>query len=331
MRLRSATAVLLLSIVAAACGSSEPAAAPASIDPEPAEATTEPTVAASAPIDEPTDDGGVSAAEIVGRWSPVAVDGVALDPSEGDYWDFRGTDAALEVRGFDGCNNFGTVGEPDTASASIADGRLENVEIATEEMACEGIDYGPYPEDGAQLTVSDDGTTLTAESPSGSIELSRTEPVRANGDTDAPETPDVASSPPSAAPVESEAVGSSVDGPLMRYLEPSGTQDGMAEELRGVVVLDDCLYLSSDDTGERYPVLWPAATAWDAEREVVVLPSGEEIAVGGNALGGGGYLSVSAVETIAGAAAGEHAARCVDNTYGEVAVVNNDETAIAPS
>jgi len=77
--------------------------------------------------------------------------------------------------------------------------------------------------------------------------------------------------------------------------------------------------------------LWPAATAWDAEREVVVLPSGEEIAVGGNALGGGGYLSVSAVETIAGAAAGEHAARCVDNTYGEVAVVNNDETAIAPS
>lgn len=334
MNRHSMAAVLVLSIAAAACGSSGPAAVPASTDTAPPEATDAPaTTAASS--DAATDDAEVSAAEIAGRWYPVAVDGVALDTTEGDYWDFNGTDARLEITGFDGCNNFGTVGEPDTASASIVDGRLDNVEIATEEAACEGVDSGPYPEDGADLTVSDDATNLTAKGSSTTVDLSRTEPVEADAKVEVPEVPEVSSdngSPTTERPVESDAATGSVDGPLMRHPEPSGTQDGMEAEVSGVLVLDDdCLYLSSGDVGERYPVLWPARTAWDAEREVVILSSGAEIAVGASATGGGGYLSASAVETIADSAAGEHAARCVDNTYGEIAVVNNYETAIAPT
>ncbi len=115
---RSTTAVLLLSIVAAACGSSGPAAAPASTAPAPPEATEPATTTTAAPIDEPTDDGAVSAGQIEGRWYPVAVDGVALDTTQVDYWTFKGTDTALEIGGFDGCNGFGTIGEPDPASAS---------------------------------------------------------------------------------------------------------------------------------------------------------------------------------------------------------------------
>lgn len=254
---------------------------------------------------------GVSAEQLEGRWYPVRIDGVALEASEGDYWEFDGTDTALEISGYDGCNNFGTSGDPDPASATIVDGRLGNVDVFTEQRGCAPDVSGPYPQDGAQLTVSDDGTTLTVEGPAATIELSRTTPSAADA---------------------METSAGAVDGPLMRHPEPSGTQEGLEAEVIGVLELDaECLYLSSSEIDERYPVLWPAGTVWDAEREVVVLPTGSEIAVGENAYGGGGYLSVSAVETIAGSEAGEHAARCVDNQYGEIAVVNNFETAIAPS
>lgn len=58
-------------------------------------------------------------------------------------------------------------------------------------MACDGVDYGPYPETGAQLTVSDDGTALTSTGPSATIELSRSAPS-----ADAPEPDDTDQSPP---------------------------------------------------------------------------------------------------------------------------------------
>ncbi len=95
---------------------------------------------------------------------------------------------------------------------------------------------------------------------------------------------------------------------------------------------DGCLYLKSDENGERYPVVWPAETAWDVEREVVLLPLGAEIGVGGSASGGGYYYYyVNDIEAIAGPEAASLARRCVDNTYGEIAVVNNYHTAIAPT
>jgi hypothetical protein len=44
--------------------------------------------------------------------------------------------------------------------------------------------------------------------------------------------------------------------------------------------------------------------------------------------GGGGYLYIGDIERFAGADAAELAQRCLDNTYGEIAVVNNSDSAI---
>lgn len=126
-------------------------------------------------------------------------------------------------------------------------------------------------------------------------------------------------------------VDGAVDGPVMRHPIRSGVEEGLDAEVRGVLELEDgCLYLSIEDTDERYPVLWPAQTVWDADREVVVVPTGDEIAVGGLAYGGGGYFYVDDIEPLAGREAADLAERCVDNRYGEIAVVNNYATAIGP-
>lgn len=146
--------------------------------------------------------------------------------------------------------------------------------------------------------------------------------------TDPPVTTPTVEQIPTTDPDEMETV----DGPVMRYPVRSNDEDGMAAEVRGVLVFEaGCLYLALDEIDERYPVLWPAATAWDADREVVVLPTGDEIAVGGLAYGGGGYFGVDRIEDVAGSGAAELAERCVDNDFGEIAVVNNYDTAIGPA
>ncbi len=117
----------------------------------------------------------------------------------------------------------------------------------------------------------------------------------------------------------------------MRHPVRSDNEEGLAAEVRGILELENgCLYLSIDEIDERYPVLWPAQTAWDAERKVVELPTGDEIAVGELAYGGGGYFYVDDIARIAGPEAADLAGRCADNTYGEIAVVNNYDTAISP-
>jgi hypothetical protein len=57
---------------------------------------------------------------------------------------------------------------------------------------------------------------------------------------------------------------------------------------------------------------------------------GESIAIGESVYGGGGYFQVDDIEQLAGKEAAELAGRCVDNQYGEIAVVNNHDSAIAP-
>ncbi|CAN5759170.1 hypothetical protein BH24ACT6_BH24ACT6_07850 [soil metagenome] len=64
---------------------------------------------------------------------------------------------------------------------------------------------------------------------------------------------------------------------------------------------------------------------------VVVSPMGESMAIGDEVYGGGGYFYVADVEQIAGPQASSLAADCADNTYGEIAVVNNWEPAIGPA
>ena len=80
--------------------------------------------------------------------------------------------------------------------------------------------------------------------------------------------------------------------------------------------------------GERYPIVWPAGTRWDADTQTIVTPDGESLSAGDEVYGGGGYLYVDDVDRLAGADAAALARRCVDNTYGEIAVVNNSDSAI---
>ena len=118
----------------------------------------------------------------------------------------------------------------------------------------------------------------------------------------------------------------------MRYPEPSSSQEGMTAEVRGVLELDgECLYVALNEVGERYPIVWPAGTRWDADNQAVVTSRGETMPVGDEVYGGGGYLYVGDVERIAGPQASALAAKCVDNIYGEIAVVNNADTAIGPA
>ena len=88
------------------------------------------------------------------------------------------------------------------------------------------------------------------------------------------------------------------------------------------------MYVARYELGERYPALWPAGTRWDADAQAVVTASGEMLVAGDEVDGGGGYLYVGDIERLAGEDAAELAQGCLDNTYGEIAVVNNSDSAI---
>lgn len=122
-----------------------------------------------------------------------------------------------------------------------------------------------------------------------------------------------------------------IDGPVMRYQETSSASGKLATLLSGVLQLDgDCLYLVQDAIGERFPVLWPAGTQWDEPNQSVVSPVGDIMRIGGAVEGRGGYFYLSDVGLLAGTAARNLAARCVDNSYSQTAVVDNVGTAIGP-
>jgi hypothetical protein len=126
------------------------------------------------------------------------------------------------------------------------------------------------------------------------------------------------------------STGITVVGPVMRYPTPSDDDDGMAAEVSGVLEHEgSCVYIYSDRSGERYPVLWPAGTQWDQKGEAVIPPSGVPMPIGSQVVGAGGFLYVADVERLAGPTASSLASACVDNTYGEIAVLNNADTAVA--
>lgn len=138
---------------------------------------------------------------------------------------------------------------------------------------------------------------------------------------------------PSGAPSNpSDAESTTVDGPVVRYAQRSPDQAGMAAKVGGRLQLDGvCLYIVGEQGRERYPVLWPAGTAWDAQNTSVISPTGEPMPVGTAVEGAGGYLSVADVERLAGREASSLAARCVANADGEIVVVNNSDSAIGPT
>ncbi|MEM9132665.1 MAG: hypothetical protein AAGA59_09975 [Actinomycetota bacterium] len=108
--------------------------------------------------------------------------------------------------------------------------------------------------------------------------------------------------------------------------------DGDDAEVVGVVEIEgECLYLVSDEVGERYPVVWPASTSYDGSEGAILLPNGDSVAHGDTVRGGGGYRYVDDVRQTSGDAAAELVSGCLDNTYGEIAVVNNQADAIGRS
>ena len=122
-----------------------------------------------------------------------------------------------------------------------------------------------------------------------------------------------------------------IDGPVMRYQETSSASGKLANLLQGVLQLEgDCLYLVQNAIGERFPVLWPAGTLWDEPNQSVVSPADEVMRIGGAVEGRGGYFYLSDVGLLAGTAARNLAAPCVDNSYSQTAVVDNVDTAIGP-
>ena len=96
-----------------------------------------------------------------------------------------------------------------------------------------------------------------------------------------------------------------------------------AEEVSGNVAAT-CRY----EVGERYPILWPSGTEWDANDQSIVTSRGQSLPLGGEVRGGGGYLYVDDVDRLAGSDAADLARECVDNTFGEIAIVNNSGSAV---
>jgi hypothetical protein len=184
---------------------------------------------------------------------------------------------------------------------------------------------GQRPTDGGEQTTEN----ISAVSTSAALWTAPASDTRTS-DTAGPlptTTPSTTPPPTTALP---EAVTGAVDGPVLRYPRPATDTAGMAAEVRGRLELEgSCLYVALDEIGERYPVLWPAGTRWDPAALAVVPPSGAPMPVGASVYGGGGYLYVDDLERLAGPDAARLAAACVDNTYGEIAVVNNAPGAIA--
>lgn len=124
------------------------------------------------------------------------------------------------------------------------------------------------------------------------------------------------------------SVAAGLDGPVMVHLEASANQ-GEGAEVRGVVEIEgDCLYVALDEVGERYPVVWLAGTTWDPVAEEVLLESGESVGHGDSVYGGGGYKYLDDFAGVGGDDAVARAEQCVDNQYGEIAVVNNQPDGI---
>jgi len=116
---------------------------------------------------------------------------------------------------------------------------------------------------------------------------------------------------------------SSVDGPVLRY-PVGGNGDALDAPVFGTLELDEgCLYVARTDIGKRYPIVWPYGTTWDATAEVVVVPTGDRLAMGTDVDGGGGFFDVDAVDRIVDAAAEAVARTCLDSSSGEVAFVND--------
>ena len=120
-----------------------------------------------------------------------------------------------------------------------------------------------------------------------------------------------------------------IDGPVMRYQDSSSTSGALATLLDGVLQLDgSCLYLVQESRDQRFPIVWPADTRWDARNQTVVTPDGVVMSMGTAVEGRGGYFFVSDVNLLVGAAASNLARQCLDND--QTVIFQNVPTAVGP-
>lgn len=139
--------------------------------------------------------------------------------------------------------------------------------------------------------------------------------------------PTAALAPPTTTAEEARAI----HGPVMRYQTTSSPSADLGTLLEGVLQLDgECLYFIQGAIAQRFPILWPAGTRWDAQNQTVVSPGGEVMQLGSRVSGRGGFYYLTDVNFLAGTAASNLAARCVDNDYKQTAVFKNDAAAVGP-
>lgn len=123
-----------------------------------------------------------------------------------------------------------------------------------------------------------------------------------------------------AASVALAGCAGSVDGPVIEgNRRTSGTD---AQVLGWVVIEAECAYLYRADVDERYPVIWPHGTGWDAEQSVIVLPNGTLVHDGDWVEGSGGHHK-DGLDHYTVSEGVDLAATCLDNQTGEVAVFNS--------
>lgn len=119
-----------------------------------------------------------------------------------------------------------------------------------------------------------------------------------------------------------------IDGPVIRYPHQSSDSAQLSSLLQGQLEFDaDCLYFIVGRVG-RFPILWPADTRWNGQDKSVVLSDGRQLRMGTSVEGSGGYFYLSDVDLLAGAAASAEAHDCLDNSFGQIAVMRNDTTVI---
>jgi len=118
-----------------------------------------------------------------------------------------------------------------------------------------------------------------------------------------------------------------IDGPVMRYQETSSPSSFLATLVNGELQLEDnCLYLVVKSLDQRFPIVWPAETKWDATNQAVTTPDGVVLHMGDKVQGRGGYFFLSDVNLLAGPAASNAALQCSDRF--QFAVMKNEPNAI---
>ncbi len=120
------------------------------------------------------------------------------------------------------------------------------------------------------------------------------------------------------------ACAGGVDGPVIAGNRTMGGETALIE---GTLQIDGhCLYIGRSDAEERYPVIWPNGTGWDAEQSAVRLPDGTLVYAGDTVLGGGGFHDAAALDQYTNDEGQALAQTCDDNTYNEVAVFSSGES-----